>query len=295
MTRIFVFICSIFSWYSIGQEELHFSEIGAEPAHCRTAGYQSGNGVVYASASGGVPDYTYVWTSFSGDSIITTSNTTWGGLNPGKYVITVTDNVGAQISAVVQVDSINPVAKFNVVGLEENNGIYEGTAPVNIDFENTSFPVYQFYPGFPFADTIFSWKIGDADWIVQPSIFESSYYDFYLDQPFSGDVCLAFTNKNGCSDTICKTINVVDPSGTNSNSGQFALVSNYENHTITIFNLSGYDCEVYIYDSSGNFLMNAPLPFLENSIPFNYESGTYIFNILNPLSGEIYDSGQFIY
>jgi len=45
--------------------------------------FQSGNGVVFAAATGGVPDYTYLWTNLeTGD---TEDNTTWGGLNPGNY------------------------------------------------------------------------------------------------------------------------------------------------------------------------------------------------------------------
>ncbi|MEO8589714.1 MAG: T9SS type A sorting domain-containing protein [Flavobacteriales bacterium] len=61
-------------------------QVGSTPEVC---GY--GNGMAYANAYGGVAPYTYVWSNSGTTQQIT-------GLLPGVYDVTVTDNVGTQIS-----------------------------------------------------------------------------------------------------------------------------------------------------------------------------------------------------
>ena len=73
-------------------DSMQFSEFGFEHAYCRLHEYQSGNGVVFGAASGGTPDYNYIWTNL--DNGETNISTTWGGLNPGNFELTMTDENG---------------------------------------------------------------------------------------------------------------------------------------------------------------------------------------------------------
>ena len=135
-------------------------QFGYEPAYCRVFSYQSGNGVVYAAATGGTPDYTYLWTNLqTGNS---EDNTTWGGLNPGNYQITVTDDNGCILTDVITIDSLNPIADFTLTSPEFSSN-YVGNAIVNVHFVNQSSNYSN--PIDPNADTTFFWSFGIAEWI----------------------------------------------------------------------------------------------------------------------------------
>jgi len=79
----------------ISPPELYFDIIGSEPSSGGT------DGVVYASALGGTPGYTYLWTNLT--TLATSNNTTWGGLLGGDYEIVVTDANGCTLTQVVTV------------------------------------------------------------------------------------------------------------------------------------------------------------------------------------------------
>lgn len=184
---------------------LVFVQLGGDPAYCRQFGYQSGNGVVYAAASGGTPGYYYEWT----DQYDTTStnNTTWGGLNPSVYIITVTDANGCILTDKITLDSLNPIADFTMTSLQFVAD-FEGTAVVDVHFVNQS--MYFANPNNPTADTSFFWNFGlDPSWVYSDDYYE----EFDQSYTMSGEyfVCLVALNKNGCSDTACKTIVVFDP------------------------------------------------------------------------------------
>ncbi|NOQ71462.1 MAG: T9SS type B sorting domain-containing protein [Crocinitomix sp.] len=180
--------------------ELVFSELGFEPAYCRLFGYQSGNGVVFAAASGGTPDYTYEWTNEDGDI---TDNSTWGGLNPGPCTIDVTDANGCVLTAIVVVDSLNPIAAFTV-NSDQLNTDCEGTELAIVNFVNESENFAN--PNNPSSDTSFFWHLGynNASWYLTHDFFE------VVDTVYPGEavyeVCLVAANKNGCTDTTCKTL-----------------------------------------------------------------------------------------
>lgn len=186
--------------------ELQMSEFGADPAYCRLFGYQSGNGVVYASATGGTPDYTYLWTNL--DDLTTSPNTTWGGLNPGSYQMTVTDDNGCTLVQTIELDSVNPIANFTVLSAQLDANC-EGTAPVQVSFTNQS--QYFANPNNPQADTTFFWNLDhdNISWIVSHDIND------LIDTTYTGEnifeVCLVAINKNGCTDTACKNIIVHEP------------------------------------------------------------------------------------
>lgn len=192
--------------------ELYLQEFGADPAFCRLFDFQSGNGVVYAAAAGGTPDYDYVWLNLSDSSM--TANTTWGGLNPADYQITVTDDNGCVLQETITLDSLNPVADFTPTSPQFlTAGLCEGTAVVDVNFTNNSSNYAN--PNNPNADTTFFWNFNLDDnnpsvgWLISHDVNES--FDTSYAEGGEYLVCLVALNKNGCSDTACKEIIVFDP------------------------------------------------------------------------------------
>ena len=189
-------------------DPLAFTELGSDPAYCRLFDYQNGNGVVYAAANGGTPAYTYLWINLdTGDSTI---NTTWGGLNPGLFQITVTDNNGCTLIDTVRVDSVNPIVEFEMTSLDFTIQ-YEGDAPVEVHFEN--FSQYFANPNNPNADTTFFWHFDHPNdppgWVISHDINET--FDTTYSHAGAYTICLVAMNKNGCTDTLCKELIVYDP------------------------------------------------------------------------------------
>lgn len=184
---------------------IEFVEFGFEPAYCRIFSYQSGNGVVFASATGGVPDYSYEWINLATGA--TSNNTTWGGLNPGSYQMTVTDDVGCTLVQTIQLDSVSPIADFTVVSADLNLTTLSGTAIVCADFENNS--QYFANPNDPGADTTFFWELGyGLPWQISHHVEEVFDTCYYSEAEYN--VCLVALNKNGCSDTACKVLTIYD-------------------------------------------------------------------------------------
>lgn len=184
---------------------LIFTEIGYDPAYCRLFPYQSGNGVVYAAAGGGTPDYTYLWTNLEdGDE---TDNTTWGGLNPGTYEIVVTDANGCILTQQIELDSLNPIAEFSMTSPQFEGDFY-GTACMDIHFINESENFAN--PNNPFADTTFWWNFESPNggWILSKDLNET--FDTTYCVAGTYEICLVAQNKNGCVDTTCKELIVYD-------------------------------------------------------------------------------------
>lgn len=80
----------------ISPPELYFDILGSQAS---TGG--AADGVVFAAASGGTPDYSYTWTNLT--TLATTNNTTWGGLLPGDYEIEVLDDNGCILTAIISI------------------------------------------------------------------------------------------------------------------------------------------------------------------------------------------------
>lgn len=188
--------------------ELAFTEIGYHPAHCRVYSYQSGNGVVYAAANGGTPGYSYLWTNNTTGQ--TSTNTTWGGLNPASYTMTVTDAVGCVLTQTVQLDSVSPIADFDVASDEFlTPGLYEGTAVVCVEFTNQSqYFANEFDPS---ADTTFFWNLNSPTSQWQLSQDVNQVFDTCYTSEGVYTVCLVALNKNGCTDTACVDLIIHDP------------------------------------------------------------------------------------
>ncbi len=181
-------------------DSIYFTQLGVEPAYCRQFGYQVGHGVVFASASGGTGNLTYDW--FDVDDEVSSNNTTWGGLDPGDYTITVYDDNGCVLSSTVYLDSLNPIADFEMTSLDFDAN-YEGTSPVDVHFENLS--LYYANPNNPNADTTFFWNFDydNIGWVISHDVTET------FDSVYTGgeyEVCLVALNVNGCTDTLCKDL-----------------------------------------------------------------------------------------
>ena len=196
-----------YQWTLTQNPQIVFEELGSDPAYCRVFSFQSGNGVVFASASGGTPDYTYEWLNVNTGA--TTNNTTWGGLNPGTYQMTVTDDLGCTLVETIQLDSVSPIADFTVTSAQLDANL-AGTSPVVVQFTNQS--QYFANPNNPNADTTFFWNLDHqtfpTEWWISEDYYETADTTYTGEQVF--EVCLVAINKNGCTDTTCKDITVFD-------------------------------------------------------------------------------------
>jgi len=202
--------CSrVFDFSITEPDSLYFVEFGYDPAYCRLFDYQSGNGVVFASAAGGTPDYNYEWTNLETGE--TTINTTWGGLNPGNYEIIATDGNGCVITQALFLDSLNPIAAFEMTS-DQFTAEFEGYAPMDVHFVNQSENYSN--PNNPSGESTFMWNFEyDAiDWELKND-FDETFDWSYQARGISYDVnvCLIAINKNGCADTACKIINIYEP------------------------------------------------------------------------------------
>lgn len=190
-------------------DSMYWTELGYHPAYCRLYDYQSGNGEVFASAAGGTGSITYEWMNL--ETFETQTNTTWGGLNPGTYLIIAEDNNGCEFRDTVVVDSLNPVADFTVTSDELNEDL-QGTAPVTAIFTNQS--LYFANPKNPLADTTFFWNLDTLNtdyFVVEDYYFEPDTVYGPKGDSYEVEVCLIAQNKNGCQDQECKTLTIFEP------------------------------------------------------------------------------------
>jgi len=186
-------------------DSMYFTELGTHPAFCRIFDYQSGNGVVYAAAAGGTGNFIYNWIDLTNE--VNTNNSTWGGLEPGDFQIYVIDDNGCILTDIVSLDSLNPLADFEMTSPQFTSN-YFGTAPVDVHFINQS--LYFANPYDPNADTTFFWNFNydNTNWVLSQDVNET-FDSTYLDGG-EYEVCLVAINKNGCTDTLCKTLVVYD-------------------------------------------------------------------------------------
>jgi gliding motility-associated-like protein len=185
-------------------DSLYLNEFEKESAYCRVFDYQSGNGVLFASALGGTPGYTYEWLNI--ETLETQNNTTWGGLNPGNYQLTVIDAKGCELIQTIYLDSLNPIASFEMTSPQFITE-WEGTSVMDVHFINTS----QNYsnPNSPSGQPNFFWNFGFGESILTHDILEE--YDQSYTSKGVYEICLTVDNKNGCKDSVCKTIIVFEP------------------------------------------------------------------------------------
>jgi len=276
---ILIFILQISCLNFAQCESLQFIELGYKPAYCRTASYQSGNGVVWAAATGGTPDYTYEWTNiYTG---VTHPATTIGGLNPGEYHIKVTDDIGCIITATIKVDSVLPHADFIVAGVETNDG---STGAV-VEFLNTSDDLINTaFPGLLDTEPNYFWT--SDEFLTDTALYFDDPFFAEINSPGMFEVCLVTENYNGCRDTVCKSIEIA-PSVFES---EFIQVY-YSSVTgeISVENNSNEEAVLSLLGSGGIVMYEFPLTLGTNN--FQIAPGFYIYEIHGAFTGTLFGSG----
>ena len=278
----------------IGQE-LAFSFVGTDPAYCRTAGYQNGNGVVYGSATGGVPAYSFLWTDLTTGE--TSTNSTWGGRNPGCYELSITDMEGTMITTTVCVDSLNPVANMAVISDDLLGGpiYFTGDAPATVTFENLSLNVPD--PVGPDAVIRYYFK---PQGVAAAETSINLATDFYYTYEFGGiwTASLVAKNRNGCMDTVFVTFTIDGPSGVEEvNSSEFFTVlpnSSAKQLWITC----PQDPEPFtlnVFDSCGNLVMSEALSDPQSTLNFNFPTGIYFYEVIGQGKNEKIKTGKFAF
>ena len=181
------------------------------PTFCRTASFQSGNGVVAAQShpdSSGTGSTIYNWKHLGSGQSANTS--TFVVRSPGLVQLTITDANGCVYIDTVQVDSLNPIADFIITSDQfDVPSIYEGTEDVKVKITNLSQNFAQ--ANNPNSDTIFQWNLFNNQ---QPSSDQNWFFTYDLDEKvdttYDGEqifqVCLITKNFNDCADTACKEV-----------------------------------------------------------------------------------------
>lgn len=183
---------------------LEWVEFGTELAYCRMFDYQNGHGVLYATATGGTPGYVYLWENI--ESGETMNSSTWANLNPGDYRLTVTDDNNCTLIREITLDSLNPVADFDLSS-SQFIAEWEGAIPVEVHFINTSSNFSN--PNSPSADTNFIWNFGIGADVISHDFYEEFDQNYTIAGEY--EVCLTVINENGCKDSTCVLIEVFDP------------------------------------------------------------------------------------
>jgi hypothetical protein len=292
MKTFLIFISLSLSISSIGQE-LVFTELGMSSAYCRLFDYQNGNGTVYASASGGTPDYAYLWEDLATGE--TSINATWGGLNPGMYQITVTDGVGDIITETIEVDSVNPTASFDIVsaGLSPTGENYEGAAPVEVTFLNTSEGFAN--PVNPLSDTTFFFRRNQFQaWQIYHTFPAIETYEYV----YGGvnDVTLVAINRNGCADTATTKIFLTGSLEIDEDAQDGVItVTSHSIDKSVVINKTGVkeNLTIEIYNLDGKLIKSEILIADETKLQLDLPKGIYLYAILNPELGELKSSGKF--
>jgi hypothetical protein len=290
MKKIFTLFIMLLSFQSFAQQ-LQFSTLGGEPAYCRLYGNQNGNGVVYAAATGGTPSYTYQWTNLT--TMATSSNTTWGGLNPGDYEIKAWDAAGDSIMQVITVDSVNPIAVVDITAgaTSGSNPNYFGSTGV-YSFSNSSLNVNN--PNNPNNDTAFFWQFTQFENWLSVIGFTSQQYDYQFGGTWG--CSLVALNSNDCSDTAKVYITITGPASISDyDSESFQLISNSSQSEliVTTSDLIGVR-EFRVYDLSGKLLLKENLSNASNFVSFS-QKGLFVFEIIDPSKAVLIQSGKFTF
>ena len=209
-------------------DSIYWDELDFHPTVCRNQiPFDNGSGQLYAAAAGGSngdglgTNFNYVFTELAtGDY---TAQSTWGGRDPGWYIVSASNDLGCFMRDSIYVDSLSPEAIFTMdltSNYGELNSPNEGTAVIEITLENESIN-YNFanlpvpYGNDSNVDTNFVWTFGLAG--QAPTEVNNSYDDItqLITKQYTTEgvyeVCLIVTeNMNGCVDTTCQEFIVHD-------------------------------------------------------------------------------------
>lgn len=278
--------------YQFAQTPLHFVELGSEPAYCRTTGYQSGNGIIWAAVTGGTPDYTYLWTELNSGNNSPLS--TWAGLNPGLYQIIVTDSQGAILIDTVEVDSVNPEASFNVTGgeFDAENNQFEVVVPTELQLTNTSQPdLFEPWP----AEASSRWYSSVDGWGDSLTFQQSKYYSVWYEAAGNEEICLVYWNKNNCVDTACYKICARFSESQFIDQEQVFAYPDLEQQELVVYNLTGMDYFVNVYDSSGKLVFEIDLCCGIHKRILTVSNGIYICHFFNKTTGEVVKVEKYLF
>ncbi len=296
MKKTFFFFVTFCTLQSAFSQDLAFDVLSADPAYCRIGGYQNGNGVLYASATGGVPAYTYLWTDLTSGE--TSTNTTWGGRNVGCYSITITDEVGTIIMDTICIDSINPIAILSVISDDVLGGptYYYGTAPANVTFENLSENI-PYGGGPPDPWTPYSFK---PHGLAVPEISYSLLTEFNYNYEFGGvwTASLIATNRNGCADTAYVSLDIDGPLTINETNPttEITVLSNNATEEISVIKSGENDPEIiHIYDITGQLILTQNLNAVVTKFAFNLPQGIYLYQVVDAGSSTKLFAGKFVF
>ena len=274
-----IFLLFSYFLFSQAQAQLSFSELGSEPAYCRLFGYQTGNGLVYAAATGGTPDYTYLWTDLQSGS--TNSATVWGGLNPGCYEIMVTDGLGATLIDTVCVDSVMPIADFELTdgSITPTGTDFYGFGTSNGRFISTSQNICN--PLGTGCDTALFWNFSHpsgAWWLS--SGFDTTYWQSFYVDPGTYDIAHVTININGCSDTVVKTVNIFGPLEAPTEEIQNFSVT-YQFGSINFKNPYDESVNIQIFDITGQVVFTDKTSDYNSNISLEVNTGVYLVQLEN--------------
>lgn len=277
----FVFFLAMASGYS-QCDSFTFAEIGYDPAYCRTMPYQSGNGVVYAAATGGTEPYSYLWTNVQTGQ--TSQNTTWGGLNVGDYFVKVIDSVGCVLTETVKVDSLNPHADFVVKSVAVDNS-FPGLTSAEVTLLNKSWGGPMAFPGF--EEPHYFWNSGG----------DTTWHDLFYWQEFTTtftnvgpyQICLVETNKNQCTDTLCVWVDVVPPVDSSSEV-DFLYSSSTGEASVNLDLPYGAWFKLMTLDGTTVFEI-----LLEPGLNmFSLPSGLFVYQVIDSVNGSLLANGTLI-
>jgi hypothetical protein len=290
ITLLCLFTCLSFQLNA--QDSLYFVEFGSSPSYCRTSGEQSGNGLIYASADGGVAPYEYQWKNLSTGDL--QNNTTWGGLNPDCYEMTVIDMLGNVLKDTLCLDSINPKASFYLESddLLGDGAYYYGLAPSTATFFNTS---EDYYAPDPFSDTSVVFRPqGFEPWEEYPFLGEMMTYTYEYGGIYTAT--LIASNMNGCADTAHKTISISGPLGVeDEHSNEQPAVSVFSNNQIIsiVTQQPSPDLIFRLYAISGALIDETSLVNSQMNLPINHH-GLYLYEIINQKTGIQLKTGKLV-
>lgn len=296
--KIVIYFLFIFLGNSLYSQDLSVT-ITSKPAYCRISSFQNGHGLLTATATGGTAAYSFLWVNLQNGE--TTNNTIWI-VDPGSYQLTVIDAVGSIVIDTVQVDSINPVADFDVISsrLSPIPAGYIGIEYAHVQFVNTSTGFSD--PNYPLSDTTFKWNYGeDPDNQDDNWFFSFNYTEQLTNTYYEGvyEIGLIAKNWNGCTNTIFKTIGIFGPADLEDETKEnnvFILTPNQAENQLK-FEKIGFDSglNMRIYNMSGQLILTNTLQNSSNIIEFNSKRGTYIYEVINMEDSEVVNKGKFIF
>jgi hypothetical protein len=267
-----VFLLFIFTSFQFSfAQELHFTELGTKPANCRTADYQSADGVAYCAASSAAPGIKYLWQDLSNEGSTSTFST-WPGRKPGYYKINVTNAIGELLIDTVYVDSILPEAILGLSG--------DGLSGSMDEFQLLAGTEVLFYNANPF-EPLNNW-FGDSYFLFKPqedsAFIEIPFDEFesfthvYDSHAVKEQATLVYSNYHGCMDTAKAIINIV-PSVEN-------LVVNFVNDELCIqFPVSHDGYEFTLYNLSGQVIFAKSILDQQAIISASLPKAVYFYDI----------------